>query len=82
MSKQDNAGTHCESVADGLEGLGRARSFVLVGVELQGQLPVRLLQLGLARLLRHAEDLVVVVTLPDPAAKSKVAFRSQSYDRE
>lgn len=64
---------HREGVSDGLEGLGRAGSLVLVGVELQGQLAVRLLQLALPGVLAHAQHLVVVLTSAYPEMKQKIS---------
>mmetsp|Transcript_16227 Transcript_16227/g.50889 ORF Transcript_16227/g.50889 Transcript_16227/m.50889 type:complete len:435 (-) Transcript_16227:30-1334(-) len=54
---------HGERRPDRLERLVRVGRLVLVGVELERQLPVRLLNLLLARLLRHPEHLVVALPL-------------------
>ena len=58
---------HRECVSDGLESFGCPGSLVLVRMELERQLPVRLLQLRVAGVLRHAQDFVVVVTFAYPA---------------
>ena len=46
-------------------------------MELERQLPVRLLQLRVAGVLRHAQDFVVVVTFAYPAKMS--IFGATSY---
>ena len=58
--------THRICIANRLEGLSRARSLVLVRMELQRHLPVRFLQLRLGGVLRHAQDLVVILASPYP----------------
>ena len=63
---------HRERVADGLESFGSSRRLVLVRMELEGQLPVRLLQLRVAGVLRHPQDFVVVVTFAYPAKNEDV----------
>ena len=56
-----------ESVANGFEGFVGSRGLVLVRMELQGQFPVRLLELRVGGGLGDVQNFVVIVTLPNPS---------------
>lgn len=58
---------HGVGVADCFERVRRSRSEVLVGVELQSQLPVRLLQIFFAGVFGDAQNFVKVLTVLNPA---------------